>query len=102
MSNPFLRYVFLFFFAFILTGMVFFSGCTSSPQATGKLDGFDNFVTTKMTEYEVPGAVVGIVENDTVVYLKGSGVREIGKPGKVDPDTRFQICLLYTSPSPRD
>jgi CubicO group peptidase (beta-lactamase class C family) len=47
-----------------------------------------------MAEYEVPGAVVGVVENDTVVYLKGFGVREIGKPGKVDPDTRFQIASV--------
>ncbi len=47
-----------------------------------------------MTEYEVPGAVVGIVENDTIVYLKGFGVRELGKPGKVDPDTRFQIASV--------
>ena len=48
----------------------------------------------KMTEYEVPGAVVGIVEDDKVVYLKGFGVREIGKPEKVDPDTRFQIASV--------
>jgi CubicO group peptidase (beta-lactamase class C family) len=74
--------------------MVFFAGCTGTSQATGKLDGFDDFVTLKMTEYEVPGAVVGIVENDTVVYLKGFGVRELGKPGKVDPDTRFQIASV--------
>jgi CubicO group peptidase (beta-lactamase class C family) len=94
MNNPALRYVFLFLFTFVLTGMVVFSGCVNTSQATGKLDGFDNFVTAKMTEYEVPGAVVGIVENDTVVYLKGSGVREIGKPEKVDPDTRFQIASV--------
>ena len=94
MNNPAPRYVPLLIAAFLLTGMVFFAGCTSTPQASGKLDGFDNFVTAKMTEYEVPGAVVGIVENDTVVYLKGFGVREIGKPGKVDPDTRFQIASV--------
>ena len=94
MNNPFLRYVFLFIAAFLLTGMVFFSGCTSTPPATGNRDGFDNFVTAKMAEYEVPGAVVGIVENDTVVYLKGFGVRELGKPEKVDPDTRFQIASV--------
>ena len=94
MNNPFLRYVFIFIAAFLLTGVVFFSGCTSTPPATGNRDGFDNFVTAKMAEYEVPGAVVGIVENDTVVYLKGFGVRELGKPEKVDPDTRFQIASV--------
>ena len=29
-----------------------------------------------------------------MVYLKGFGVREIGKPEKVDPDTRFQIASV--------
>ncbi len=94
MSNPVLRYAFFFLAACLLAGTVFLAGCASSIQATGKLDDFDNFITAKMAEYEVPGAVVGIVENDTVVYLKGFGVREIGKPGKVDPDTRFQIASV--------
>jgi CubicO group peptidase (beta-lactamase class C family) len=94
MNNPALRYRLLFLAACLVAGMVFLAGCASTPQKTGKLDGFDNFVPTKMAEYEVPGAVVGIVENDTVVYLKGFGVREIGKPEKVDPDTRFQIASV--------
>lgn len=37
---------------------------------TDKLDGFDEFFTQKMADFDVPGAVVGIVENDTVIYLK--------------------------------
>jgi CubicO group peptidase (beta-lactamase class C family) len=73
---------------------LFSAGCTSAPQKAGSTDGFDEFVTAKMAEYEVPGAVVGIVQNDTVVYLKGFGVREIGKPEKVDPDTRFQVASI--------
>jgi CubicO group peptidase (beta-lactamase class C family) len=94
MNNPVLRYAFPLLAAFLVAGMVFLAGCASTPQTTGKLDGFDDFVTAKMAEYEVPGAVVGIVENDTVVYLKGFGVREIGKPEKVNPDTRFQIASV--------
>ncbi len=94
MSKPVLRYAFLFLAACLVAGTVFLAGCASTPQTNGKLDGFDDFVTAKMAEYEVPGAVVGIVENDTVVYLKGFGVREIGKPEKVDPDTRFQIASV--------
>ncbi len=95
MKKPTLRYAFLFLAVFLMAGMVFIAGCTSTSQkTTGKLDGFDDFVSQKMAEYEVPGAVVGIVKNDTVVYLKGFGVREIGKPEKVDPDTRFQIASV--------
>jgi CubicO group peptidase (beta-lactamase class C family) len=97
MKKPALRYAFLFLAASLLAGIIFCTGCTSTAgtiQKAGNLDSFDNFVTVKMAEYEVPGAVVGIVENDTVVYLKGFGVREIGKPEKVDPDTRFQIASV--------
>jgi len=94
MNNSALRYAFLFFAASLVVGMIFLAGCTSTPKKTEKIDGFDNFITAKMAEYEVPGAVVGIVENDTVVYMKGFGVREIGKPDKVDPDTRFQIASV--------
>ncbi|MDD4127318.1 MAG: serine hydrolase [Methanomicrobium sp.] len=83
--------------ACLLAVIIICAGCLSTAdtaQKTDKLDGFDDFVSQKMTEYEVPGAVIGIVENDTVVYLKGFGVRELGKPEKVDPDTRFQIASV--------
>jgi CubicO group peptidase (beta-lactamase class C family) len=75
--------------------LVFAAGCTASaPPETRAPAGFDDFVSSKMAEYEVPGAVVGIVQNDTVIYLKGFGVREINKPEKVDPDTRFQVASI--------
>jgi len=100
MRSPAIRSAGLLLAVAFLAVMTFSSGCTgpvpapASTQTTGNLDGFDTFVSSKMTEYEVPGAVVGIVENDTVVYLKGYGVREIGKPETVDPDTRFQIASV--------
>ncbi len=37
---------------------------------------------------KVPGAVVAIVQDGKVVYLKGFGVREMGKPDPITPDTR--------------
>ncbi|MDD1687918.1 serine hydrolase domain-containing protein [Methanoregula sp.] len=99
MKKTSLRYAFLILAACLVAGMVFIAGCTGTQKTStsanaDKLDGFDAFVTGKMAEYEVPGAVVGIVENDTVVYLKGFGVREAGRPEKVDPDTRFQIASV--------
>jgi CubicO group peptidase (beta-lactamase class C family) len=94
MKKLFLPCLFIILASCIVVGMVFCAGCENKKQSTGKLDGFDNFVTQKMAEYEVPGAVVGIVENDSVVSLKGFGVREIDKPGNVDIDTRFQIASV--------
>jgi CubicO group peptidase (beta-lactamase class C family) len=98
MNNPSLRVAFLCTTAFLVAALIFCAGCTGTTgpaqQKTKNLDGFDEFVSQKMAEYEVPGAVVGIVENDTVVYLKGFGVREINKQELVDPDTRFQIASV--------
>lgn len=85
----------LIFVIFLTAGLVFL--VTAENNQSGypdKLDGFDEFIDQKMSEYEVPGAVVGIVENDTIVYLNGFGVRELGKQGLVDPDTRFQIASV--------
>ncbi|MEP7271584.1 MAG: serine hydrolase domain-containing protein, partial [Acidobacteriota bacterium] len=42
----------------------------------------------------VPGVAVAIVDRDKVVYIKGFGVREIGKPAAVDPDTVFQLASV--------
>ena len=58
------------------------------PMAASQLD---STVSRAMKEFEVPGMAVGIVKDGKLVYAKGYGVREYGKPGKVDADTLFQI-----------
>jgi CubicO group peptidase (beta-lactamase class C family) len=42
----------------------------------------------------VPGLAIAVVYNDEVVYLKGFGHREAGKPDLVTADTVFQIASL--------
>lgn len=42
----------------------------------------------------VPGLAIGVVHDDQVVFLKGFGHREAGKPEAVDADTVFQIASL--------
>jgi CubicO group peptidase (beta-lactamase class C family) len=42
----------------------------------------------------VPGVAIVVVHNDKVVYLKGFGVREAGRPETVDPDTVFQLASM--------
>lgn len=94
MDQPGLRKVFFVIIICMLAGFVLSTGCVTTGQKGGKTDGLDEFVTRTMADYHVPGAVVGIVENDTIVYLKGFGVRDAGKTGTVDPDTRFQIASV--------
>jgi len=45
----------------------------------------DGLVREAMTRTGVPGVAVSVVYRDQVVYSKGFGVREVGKPDTVDP-----------------
>ncbi|MBO0737131.1 MAG: serine hydrolase [Alphaproteobacteria bacterium] len=42
----------------------------------------------------VPGLAIAVVFEGAVVFMKGFGLREIGKPEKVDADTVFQLASL--------
>ncbi|TIN30067.1 MAG: beta-lactamase family protein, partial [Mesorhizobium sp.] len=42
----------------------------------------------------VPGLAIGVVHDDKVIFLKGFGHREAGRPEPVDADTVFQIASL--------
>lgn len=41
-----------------------------------------------------PGLAIAVVYDDKVVYLKGFGVREVGKPDLVTEDTVFQLASM--------
>jgi CubicO group peptidase (beta-lactamase class C family) len=41
-----------------------------------------------------PGLAIAVVYDGEVLFLEGFGLRQIGKPEKVDPDTVFQIASL--------
>lgn len=60
-------------------------------KATSELDGI---VADAMKRTGLPGLAVGVVYKDKVIYAKGFGVREIGKPGKIDPDTVFLLASV--------
>jgi beta-lactamase class C len=56
--------------------------------------GYDEFVEQTLQEYGVPGAAIAIVDHGEVVYIKGFGVREIGRPEAITPHTVFRIASL--------
>ena len=62
-----------------------------SPDAA-RLAEFDAFVEAVRKQFEVPGIAVAIVQDGKVVLERGYGVRELGKPAKVDAHTMFAIA----------
>ena len=57
----------------------------------GPLAGFDAFVTKAVRDWQTPGLAVAVVKDGAVVFSKGYGVRELGKPETVDTHTLFAI-----------
>src|SRR5262245_46024929 len=63
----------------------------AGPAQTVDATAVDAVVQEALKAWQVPGAAVAMVRGDEVVYLKGHGVRELGKPDPVTPDTLLAI-----------
>jgi CubicO group peptidase (beta-lactamase class C family) len=57
-----------------------------------KLAEIDAYAEKVRVDWNVPGFAIAIVKDDKVVFAKGYGVRELGKPEKVDENTLFAIA----------
>ncbi len=60
-------------------------------NALAKLEGL---IQDAMESTGLPGMAVAVVYRDEVLYSKGFGVREVGKPGEITPDTVFQVASV--------
>jgi len=59
---------------------------------TAPLHGLDGYIESAMKEWQVPGLAIAVVKDDSVIFAKGYGVRELGEPGAVDENTLFAIA----------
>ena len=93
--------------SFILT--IIFAGVNASAQTAGappagaakqvaaRLDGLDDFVASRMKEWNVPGLAIAIVKDGEVIYLKGYGLRNVRENLPVTPETLFAIGSITKS-----
>jgi CubicO group peptidase (beta-lactamase class C family) len=59
------------------------------PPPGDPLAGFDAYVERARRDWGVPGLAVAVVRNDSVVFLRGYGVRALGAAAPVDAHTLF-------------
>jgi CubicO group peptidase (beta-lactamase class C family) len=64
---------------------------TATLAAQGALQGFDAYVAKGVEQWKIPGLAVAVIKDGKVVQARGYGVRELGKPEKVDEHTLFAI-----------
>lgn len=69
-----------------------FAGKKANTLDQARLAELSRFVEAGMKELKIPGVAVGIVQGGKVVFADGYGVKDLGKPAKVDADSDFMIA----------
>ncbi|HEY9383862.1 MAG TPA: serine hydrolase [Gemmatimonadales bacterium] len=76
--------------ATLLAGLALASVGRSAAQDQ-PLRGFDAYVARAVQDWRVPGLAIVVVKDDSIAFIKGYGVRELGKPDPVTVHTRFGV-----------
>lgn len=63
-----------------------------SQSLEEKLSEIDAYAQKVREDWNQPGFAIGIVKDGKTVFTKGYGVRELGKPEKIDENTLFAIA----------
>jgi CubicO group peptidase (beta-lactamase class C family) len=66
----------------------------NDSNISSALSKLDAFIGETMQKTKIPGLAVAVVYKGQPVFLKGYGVRKLGEPAKVAPDTVFEIASL--------
>jgi CubicO group peptidase (beta-lactamase class C family) len=66
-----------------------FAGKTAHPLNAARIAALKDFVSGGMNMLKVPGVGLAFIDGGKVVYEGGVGVRQLGKPAKIDANTRF-------------
>lgn len=74
-----------------VVGAAFAASLAQPLSAQTGTEGLDAYITKAMADWKVPGLGVAIIKGDSVIYLKGFGVRELGRPEPVTQNTLFAI-----------
>ena len=69
-----------------------FAGRKPHPLDAVRIAQLKEFVQTSMRELGIPGVAIALMDGGKVVYQGGFGVRELGKPEKVDESTLFMAA----------
>jgi CubicO group peptidase (beta-lactamase class C family) len=69
-----------------------FAGRKPQPLDAARIAQLKEFVETSMKQLDVPGVSIALIDGGKIVYEGGFGVRDLGKPEKVDENTLFMAA----------
>jgi len=76
----------------ILLFIIFLSVIISASSQNVDFEKLDTYFGKTSTDWGIPGMSVGIVKDGEIVFSKGYGVLEVGKPEKPDGNTLYAIA----------
>lgn len=74
----------------LLATAISFSSSVWAQEFSGKYA--DSLVQRVLTTFDVPGIAVAVIHNDSIIHLKGYGVRSLKTQSPVDANTLFGIA----------
>ena len=78
--------------ALLLPALLALSPALLAQTLEERLKEVDAYAAKAGREWNVPGFALAVVKDDRVVFVKGYGVRELGRPEPVDGDTLFAVA----------
>ncbi len=69
-----------------------FSVPPAASAQTVDWDRIDGKIEAMLADWTAPGVAVAVVQDDSIVFARGYGVRTLGEPGPVGPETRFAVA----------
>lgn len=69
-------------------------GNTPRTETTTPSESFNNVIPGFLTKWNIPGAVVGLVKNEKLIYVEGFGVKDRTTRVKPGPGSLFRIASL--------
>src|SRR5258708_9271938 len=71
---------------------VLLTAAPMAAQRTPDFAAFDRYVDKAVRDWKAPGLAIAVVKDDSLVFAKGYGAIELGKPARVNEHTRFAIA----------
>ncbi|UCD39245.1 MAG: serine hydrolase [Fidelibacterota bacterium] len=72
--------------------LLLIAGFSITRAQEDPLKGLDTYIEQAMQAWELPGLAIAVVKDDQVVYARGFGVRELGRPDQVNEHTLFAVA----------
>ena len=76
----------------VIAATLVFATVATAQSPDAKAQELDAYVAKAVRDWQAPGLAIAVVKDGKVVFAKGYGVREIGKPASFDTATMSAIA----------